>query len=101
MLEENTVTSANGHFAIALRVPGKTNARRGIEQMPLQTARVGRRTYTGCWERGKRGRRNSGGSPGTAALDDSIERIPGSGNKGSVRGATALINRGRVGSVKR
>src|ERR1700682_531049 len=100
MLEENTVPTSNGHFAIALGVPGKTNARRRIEQMPLQTTRVRRRPDAGGRERCECRLRNSGSSAWTAALDDSIERIPGSSNKRSVRGAAARVNCRRVGSVK-
>src|SRR5713101_4545769 len=101
MLEEDAVPPPNGHLAIAFGIPGEAKTRRRIEQMPLQTARISRRTDTGRCERVERGPRNIGGSSRTAALDDSIERIPASRNKGSIRGATTLVNGGGVGSVER
>src|SRR5258705_5075671 len=38
MLEENSVAATDGHFAVALRIPGETDAGSRIEEMTLHTA---------------------------------------------------------------
>src|SRR5579864_3756895 len=39
VLEEDAISAANGHLSITVWIPGESDARRRIEQMPLLAAR--------------------------------------------------------------
>src|SRR5258706_7672623 len=73
VLEENAVAAPNGHLAVTLRVKRESDARRGIEKVPLHASWVRGTTHTGIGEAVHRER------PAFAStLDNAVERIAGS-----------------------
>src|SRR5438067_382292 len=79
-LKEDAVAAANGHFAVALGIPGKTNSRGRVEQVPLEAACLSRRAYRCAGERVRYKAGNKGDPAGAAALNDAVEGITGAGN---------------------
>ena len=58
VLEKDAVPAANSHLAVALRIEGKPNARRGVKEMSLQAARR-RRSANTRWVSRQRSHRPS------------------------------------------
>src|SRR5690349_9029271 len=73
MLEENTVTAADGHLAITLGIKREPDTRRGVEQVPRETASIRGRADTNRWEIGSRHERQ--GPSRSATLDEAVQRI--------------------------
>src|SRR6266404_2516140 len=73
VLEKDTVAASNGHLAVTLWIKRESNARRGIEEVPLHASWVRGTTHTGIGEAVHRER-----PAGASTLDNSVEGIAGS-----------------------
>src|SRR2546429_9705012 len=101
MLKEDAVAAANGHFAVTLGVPSKTNARRGIEEVSFQASGLRGGTYGRTGERVRYQARNERGSTGTAALNDAVEGIAGARDEGTFLSRNgAVVNHRRAARRK-
>src|SRR5260370_2041254 len=75
VLEEDSITTADSHFSVALRIKGEPNSRRGIEEVPLQAARLRGWSDAGGWEREEPMALACRSSPPFATLEDVGERV--------------------------
>src|SRR5579859_8001973 len=57
VLVKNSIAAADGHLAVAFRIPGKANTRSGIKQVALEATSVGVGPDGNSWERRTRDER--------------------------------------------
>src|SRR5579884_2035061 len=76
VLKEDAITAADGHLAVAARIPSEADALRRVEEMTAHAAGVGTSSDARAGES-----RHGESAALAAALDDSVEGIPRAGNE--------------------